>query len=281
METAPDRDQLLRIARNLLGGWYADAEQDATIELGQRRQRPNVTRFVSVFSLAGHTHMLIDAAIQSLVDRQDLLALPHLRLAYESALTAAWMAQNSESPLALHNNEIVARDALKRTIGESKQFAERVAEFPTLDGKIEDVSSDAQAKHFWRLCEDFAPDGKTLYLLYRILSKHSHPTGFVIDRFVRMDVFGDVKALGRRPLPNDDNPDFWYFIAVLCLVYAGRAVDHIDPTRSRREELRAAARAVGLPPELKLTPEAQQRIARAEQSRRRATWKGRRRRGRP
>ena len=112
-------------------------------------------------------------------------------------------------------------------------------------------------------------------VLHRMLSKYSHPTGFVIDRFVRFNDDGDVTALAARPLPDDKDEAFWYFAAVVGLVYAARAVDFIDPSRSRRSELRDAARAAGFPPELSLALEALQRIAQAEQRRRHA----RRRRG--
>ncbi len=267
------RAELLDIASGLLAGWYATAAVDTTVELGQRGERPNVSRFISVVALAGHTHLAVDQAIQHFEDGQDLLGTPMLRLGFESALTASWMALNSESSFALHNNEISAREALRKTIGESKQFADRLKDFPDLDDKLENVSSDAQAKYFWRLCEDLAPDGKTLYLLYRMLSKMCHPSGFVIDRFVRMDEEGEVTALGWRPLPHDEDPGLMYFLAVMSLVYAGRAVDFIEPSRSRRSELRDAARAAGFPAELRLTPEADQRIAKAEQKRRRAGWR--------
>lgn len=280
MDEKPDQQTLRELAQALIGSWYSEASRDGTITMGQRGERPDERRFVSIFALAGHTHMLIDQALQHLDKRQLLLAMPLLRLAYESALTSAWMAQNNESADALYNREIGAIEAIKVTVGKSRQFGSRLAEFPELADKIADVSSDRQAKYFQQLCEDFAPDGQALYLLYRILSKYCHPSGFVIDRFLRTDDEGGVAALGHLPLPDSEDLRLWYFVATLCLVYAGQAVNYIEPTRTRRGELRSVARRIGIPPDLELTQEARQRIAGADQVRRRAAWRGPRRKTR-
>ena len=42
-----------------------------------------------------------------------------------------------------------------------------------------------------------------------------------------------------------------------AVIWSGRAVDYFDVTHSRHSELRDAARALGIAPELHLTPEAQ------------------------
>lgn len=269
-----DRDGLLDIAESLIGSWYAGESSGSGRTFGQRDQRPDVVRFVSVVGFAGHVHHLIAAALDPIRQGNELIFTPLLRLAYESTLTATWMALNNESTLALHNKEIRARGSLLRTASQTKQFAERVAEFPALDEKISEVSSDDQARKFYRLCADLAPDGQTIYLLYRILSKKSHPSGFVVDHFVSMNSDGTVKAIALKPTRSQQNdPDIMLFIAVMCLVYAGRAVDFIEPSHPRRSELRRAARSIGIPPELSLTPEAHQRIRVSAQKRRRSRRK--------
>lgn len=264
MTDQPERQQQERlevVIKELVEGWqeYVSTSEDLT--LGQRQRRPDPIRFASVFALAAHTHLVVDLAMDLLNRGEELLALPLLRLGYESALTAAWMAQNEEGALALHNNEISARTALLKTAGDSNQFAHRVAGL-TEEAKIDNVTSDAQAKKFWLLCEDFAGDGKTLYLLYRLLCKFSHPTGFVIDRFVTVDE-DSVTALSMHPRTCDDDQALWYLVAAMSLIYSGRAVDFIEPARSRRSELRAAAREVGVPAELELSVEAKLRVGKA------------------
>lgn len=262
----PDDKALIDLSRSLIEGWHRDAERRTAYHFGQRKRRPNPARFGSIYALAGHTNHLVEQAITHFESGQDLLAFPLLRLAFESSLTATWMALNDESWSALQNNEIRAREALKKTIGESRQFADRLKDFPALDEKIPNVSSDAQARSFARLCEDLAPDGKTFYILYRVLSKQCHPTGFVIDRFIQVKDGGEIEALFPRPTPGAD-ASLWLFMSAMCLVDAARAVDFIDTTHSRRSELQAAARQVGIPRELSLTAEALQRIRRTEQDR--------------
>ena len=60
-----DSEALLAIARSLVEGWGAVGATDTDMTLGQRGERPNLTRFVSIIALCGHTHWAVDKAALS------------------------------------------------------------------------------------------------------------------------------------------------------------------------------------------------------------------------
>ncbi len=188
------------------------------------------------------------------------------------------MALNSESVFAVYNAEIRRHKAVKLTIGKSRQFMDRVQYLPETEHELENVSSLPQAKNFEALCSDLEPDGATLYMLYRILSKTCHAGPNVIDQYLTPSDDGELNALHRMPLRPGMDPLLTTFIVAASRILAGRAVDYIDPDRTRRSELRAAARDLGIPPELKLSAAAYQRIGQAQQSRTRAKRRGKSRR---
>jgi hypothetical protein len=184
------------------------------------------------------------------------------------------MALNGESAFAVYNAEIRRHRAVKLTVGKSKQFRDRLEDLPETDDELENVSSLPQAKNFEALCSDLDPDGATFYLLYRILSKTCHAGPYVIDQYMTSSIDEELDALHRMPLRPGMDPLLMTFVVAASLILAGRAVDYIDPARTRRSELRAAARDLGIPPELKLSAAAFQRIRQAEQSRTRAKRRG-------
>jgi hypothetical protein len=64
------------------------------------------------------------------------------------------------------------------------QFRDRLEHLPESDSELENVSSLPQGKNFEQLCDDLEPDGPTLYLLYRILSKTSHAGPYTVDQYM-------------------------------------------------------------------------------------------------
>jgi hypothetical protein len=169
---------------------------------------------------------------------------------------ATWMALNSESVFGIYNAEVRRRRAVRVTVSKTMQFRDRLEHLPESDSELENVSSLPQAKNFEQLCGDLEPDGPTLYLLYRILSKTSHAGPYTIDQYMTAaepdpddeGQPGDIDALHRLPLNPGIDPPLASFLAAASLVLAGRAVDFIDPARTRRSELRRAARTVGIRP---------------------------------
>lgn len=260
------------LGRELIESWRFEGFEAVTF--GQRGHRPDAQRFVSVWALAAHVHLLVDEVLTLLDDARDLAALPLLRLAYESTITAQWMAHNPEAGLAAANEEIRTQRALRLASEKSVQFGPKLSDWVPSDLTVDGVSSDAQARNFEQRCADLVPDGGTLYVFYRILCKYSHPTGFVMDRFVTVGDEGieSLHAVAIPPVNSDRG--LWTFLAVMCLVWAGRAVDFIQPEHPRRSQLRLVARQIGALEHLELSHEATARISSAEQQRRRGKWLG-------
>ena len=87
----------------------------------------------------------------------------------------------------------------------------------------------------------------------------------------------DLADRYRRRLEYQATPighDSWLFLTVASTVWASRAIDHSKSTTLQRSALRAYARELKVGETLKLTPEAEKAIRRAEQKRRQDAWKG-------
>lgn len=56
-----------------------------------------------------------------------------------------------------------------------------------------------------------------------------------------------------------DSSFSWAHLIACCLVWSGRVVDYLDPVRTRRNDLRRAARNLGIKPELPVHYQAHQR----------------------
>lgn len=270
-------DDSIALIDDLLEGWQETyARSGGQLTFGQRDERPHAGRFVSIYGLAAHAHALIEHARPHLTTELLPAVLPLVRQAYECALTATWMALNRESAFAQFNEEIRRTRAVRVTLGKSRQFADRVELLAQEPEELSGVASLAQARNFSVLCDDLEPDGATFYLVYRILSKYCHSGPFVIDQYLTPDEdTGDIAALHVRPDRPGIDPELTTFVAAAALILAGRAVDFIEPSRTRRSDLRRAAHELGIPTELRLSAHARQRIDKAEKSRRRAQRKRR------
>lgn len=265
-ESATEMQRLLRISRGLIAGWMQGAGDDA--EFGQPGRIPDVARFVSVFGLSAHTHRLAEQVVPMIDKGLALEAMPLIRLMYECALNAMWLAQNEDGSSAFMNKETKSRKAIARTLAQSSW---RRRGFPEIDDSLLESDSDLQAQNFEALCNDLKPGGPDAYALYRLLCRFGHPTGFIVDKYARFDDNLELTALSHHP---DDHSDpMWVFFTAISLRWAGSAVDLIDPSRKRRSELQEAERSIGSTRILKLSPAAQSRLTRADQLRRRAAYK--------
>lgn len=252
------------MGRGLLKGWqrFITASDDFTF--GQRNRRPDESRFISVYGLAAHAHQIGEPAFELLARGSALEATPLVRLMYESALSSVWLAQNTEGARAFMNREIDSRKALAGTLakGQAAWMQKSAESFPSIEDPKFDTGSDAQAKNFEQLCNDLTPGGADAYINYRFLSRLSHASPQVLDRYSFAGPDGEFRGLRTEPDRARDSRELITFLAVASLVWAGTAVDYIDPARSRRSETREAARTLGVSRDLHLTPKAQQRIAR-------------------
>ncbi|WP_312674380.1 DUF5677 domain-containing protein [Microbacterium sp.] len=80
---------------------WAEREQATTMHQpaarrGQRFTGPDIARISAVIGLARHVHDTARAIVLLLDAGHEAAATPLVRLAYESALTSAWLVQSTE-----------------------------------------------------------------------------------------------------------------------------------------------------------------------------------------
>lgn len=250
------------IGRDLVDGWRAFVESpDDHFTFGSRDRRPSEGRFASVFALVAHTHQVARPALGLLADGSTIEAAPLVRLMYESSLKSVWLSQHEHAWVSFLREEERARASVRKTLarGRAEWMKRGAAGFPALDMPGWDPGCDAQARNFEALCNDLTPGGADAYIIYRLLSRLSHASVHVADRYMWVDQEREWQGLRADPDRGRDNRDLITYFAVCSLVWAGAAVDYIDPARARRQETREAARKLGIPRDLHLTFQARQR----------------------
>lgn len=94
------------------------------------------------------------------------------------------------------------------------------------------------------------------------MSMESHASAIVADQYLRV-VDPTAGPMELVPRPKRGADDGWLHLLAACMVWAGRALDFFDSTRSRRSYLRAKARGLGVPQVLELSPAYHQRMIQA------------------
>lgn len=252
-DAVADPEGLKAVIRDLLDGWSTEA---GSVDLGQRNRRPDPGRFVAIHSLAAHVHRLGGAALMLSDAERPLEAMPLVRLAFESAITAMWLAQNEEGGRAFVNEFGRQQRAMRQALLKSSNptFASGGNDLPYVDASDLHSNSDVQARAFQQMCEDFN-GGTDLYIYYRLMSSYSHPGVRLVEEYiVPTDDGDDVKGL--LNVPRFSPNGMWLFMLAASLIWAGTAFDYIEVTRKRRSELRTAARTIGVVRDLQLTPTA-------------------------
>lgn len=189
-----------------------------------------------------------------------------------------WLALTDDAGQAFYNEFSRARKAVSKSLSEAESAILREGAASVYGAEVHrermTSSSDEQAAKFFKMCEDFV-SGADLYIYFRLMSEFCHPSLRIIEHYIEPnEEFTDVGRLLAQPRPTA--PFIWAKIATQSLVWAGTAVDYIEVTRSRRSELREAARLLGMDRGLELTPAAQQRVTIAQQQARRSQWRGKR-----
>lgn len=249
-------DELLAVAHGLIAGWDA---APGKLDHDPRKDHENT---LAVFGLAAHVHRLARAYLLLHAQGMTLEAMPLLRAAFETALTCAWVDEMPDALPALTDEAHRQWAALAATLSGPRwpMDDETRAVWRAVVHQPATTSSFGAAKHFQRLCDDLVQAGDQAYGLYRIISSEVHPTLGVIHRYLRPPGEAHVN-LSLVPAP-DPAPGRWLFLLCASMVWAGRAFDHHDRARSRRGELRSAAKNLRVPESLVLSNAARVRAGR-------------------
>jgi hypothetical protein len=264
----PSRDELIALGRELFemgrgGGTFWG-----------KASKVSQAQIPAVHAVARHTLELGDSAITLIESDREFAALTLMRSALECALTSVWLVQSDEAVFGFAAEEYRQRRAISAEMAKavSESLREGATRIAHLDEESVETIASPQARAFQQLCNQFA-GGNEAYLHYRIMSGMVHPCVTLTDFYLELD--DDAPggaALGMDPKPIGH--DSWLFLTVASMMWAQRALDHLDSNHTQRSRLRGIAHELQVPETLSLTPEAQQAAAKSAQARRRAEWVG-------
>ena len=259
---APTEDALRGACEELLRSWDTTYLGAKEISLGRKDQKPDAVRFLLVLAFAAHAHHLTGTACSILADDDYASAVPLLRVAYESALTAVWAAESEDAARAIQNEYVDSAGKLRSTLQKTGWFDDLLNHVPE-PGTAVDVTPRAsgEARSFSNLCQALEPHPDWLYTAFRLLSAYAHPSGSVVQMFVSGTADEGVRFAPAQ-VPRDDHRQWWH-AAAIGLLHAGQALDRLDPGSPRRELLASVGELLGWGEPLRLTERARQTVAKA------------------
>ncbi len=249
---------------------------DELHSLGRGNDRPflsvggthPVAKVPAVFATARHAIKTAHAGVDLVRAGNELVAVTLFRASLECTVTAMWLVQSREAIRAFLSEDVRTRRALSREMARSlhDSYRDNAGVVAHIDEEMIETIAAPQARNFQQLVS-VLQGGHEAYIHYRILSGMVHPCANLTDYYLTPNEDSPVGVTLRFD-PNEIGHDAWLFLAVACMMWASRAIDHLDVQHLTRSRLRAIAREIGVPQTLELTPEAEQEIYRQEQKRR-------------
>ncbi|WP_157156207.1 DUF5677 domain-containing protein [Diaminobutyricimonas sp. LJ205] len=263
-----NESELRELIDDLLTQWE-DASQPRTLHQpadrrGQRVTGSDASRIMSVYGLARHVHETARAIDVLIKAGHANAAIPLVRVAYESALTAAWLVQSKGDhgiKAFLHEHSRIRlalkKESLKALSDIFRTGADQIADAdPEL---FKDTRDNAQ--RFYQLCLDLAPGGQDAYIHYRLLSAHSHASIDVVDLYLH-PMAPNHQVPSFRAVPQAAHPnDTLLFFTAASMVWAGRAYSYLTRDKQHRTALRQSAQLLEIDPELQLSENYRRRHA--------------------
>ncbi|WP_155951789.1 hypothetical protein [Rhodococcus aetherivorans] len=245
---SPTPARVLEIIDELAHGWAEFLAEGRDLE--PSRDAKYITTPAAVAALASHTTEL--GRVVATLARSDfpgMAIMPTARSAYETGLTAHWLAQSPEGFAAWTNNSLRnARNLIdeleKASIPSFKNAAAalRGQLIPDLDLKVNIQTSVKE------ICASLKAGKSDAYAYYRLACGLDHPGSMLTERYVEAYSNG-IQVHSRSKF----NADSWIFMTAASMVWAQRAVDFSDPGRTRRGVLRSYAKELQIPEALELT----------------------------
>lgn len=259
-------DELRTVCADLLESWDSSYLSKDEIALGREDQDPDPVRFRVVLAFAAHAHHLTGTACSLLHQGDHASALPLLRVAYESALTAVWAAESEDAAVALQHRYTTDASKLRnsaRQTGWFDELLERVSEPETAEEPPR--RAKGEATNFSTLCQALEPHPDWLYTAFRLLSAYAHPSGSVLRMFVPDEADGGVQFTPAEATATDHRG--WWHAAAIGLLHAGQAFDRLDPQTPRHRLLAQAGELLGWEEPLRLTDSARQTMSEVRKGR--------------
>lgn len=267
----PPTDVLRKLLTDLLDAWLDVPNESRT----PRGSTYTPSLVMTVMTLTAHTHRLA-RAVAVLIDAGfDVETAPTVRAVLEHGLTAHWVVQyGNDAMFGMVNEERRQRLNVANTVEELQEVMALAGAGEIVRGLREEINSektvaDISARRLDQLCDDFR-DGKSIYLAYRVLSGYTHPGPTISGLYVESE---QPPVAQLEPNRNAD-PGGWLYHTCAGLVWAARAVDILNRERPRREQLRGAARTLGIPEVLTISDAGWLRRAQDQSARKRARSNG-------
>lgn len=239
----------------------------------KRERMVNMAHAPLVASLAYHALRLGETVIDLTERGHRLEAFPTVRATFETAMTAMWLSQSREATSAFHNeherqNRNLVEHGLKAA---SEAMRAGAAGITARSSEEYETSANPQARSFEKLCASLT-GGRDAYVVYRLMSTYAHPSMAITEHYLFESENEAGVTLHSEPTQPTDN--FWLYMTVASMIWALRAMDHMDQGHPHRSWLRQAAKKLGIAETLNLTPEAEAAEMKAEKERRKSSWKG-------
>lgn len=266
-QSTPSRERLLELIDELWDGWNWFLHRDPN-QLCRPRDTEHPLTTAVVMALASQvTETARSVAALVRAEMSDLTLLPLVRTAYETAITAHWLAKVPDATAAFINEDARTRRALIQDLPKARSptFRESVDSIRRQIVPEQPTSSAAPARHFKEMCNDFEVAGMDAYIYYRAACALVHPSVLVADQYLEQDGDG-VIVHGAA----SHQGDAWIFLATASMVWGQMAANYCDPARTRRSDLRRIGRELGISAHLELSEAAYQRLADEKQSRQKA-----------
>lgn len=258
-------DEAIEAIDELLEGWdtFCKNVRVTPVATGARRgHNRTMPQFVVVISLVTHVHAVAKVLRSAMQGGAITVAhMPLVRSIYEATLTAVWCDEVPDGAAAIMKEEGRQRRNLESAMQSVASFA-AAKPMPHVDWADVETPSAAQGRSFEKLAEDVGLDGA--YVFFKILSNYSHATVRVVDEYLLEDD-GDL-GMRFRAEPDPLCGEAWTHLVAACLVWAGMLANYCDAARTRRNELRAIARRLGIKPELPIRVDALRRASRRKES---------------
>ncbi len=269
-EPAFTNDSIRAILVDLLDGWAHERGEGQGFS-----SKAHAAAVGTVYALAAHAHKLGHAVLALLNAGFTIETIPLIRAAYESAITASWIAQVPDALPAYLNRNHNQQKALRDTIAKAGWAAgDQTIPADELEPYRVSKPSKEGASYVEKLCSDFLT-GDGMYSLYRGLSWMTHPTAVVTDLYLEMRQGSEVPVLHTSARVDHDPTLMVSWVLTMCsaLVWAARALNLIDADRATsndRNRLRQAAKNLGICEFLAVKSEAKFRGEKSERNR--ARW---------
>ncbi len=224
---------------------------------GKQVDGDEAARIVSVIGFARHVHETVKGIVVLLDAGLVNQAIPLVRLAYETSLTAAWLVQAEGG----HGSRALIHEYARQRllfINDAKKSASPVFREGLPSEEVEKLLTENSDSHdstrnFQATCLDLEPGGLDAYIHYRALSGMSHAGVSIVDRYFKSPPQG-VAIPEWRPHAEEAFPrELLLFFSAASMVWADRAFIYMSRNNSHRNFVRSAAPALGIDPDLKLS----------------------------